>query len=462
MDHLTVPDIGTGAIINPASSVGATAATVLSLTDNITTEDLVACFNFLNGAVEEKPDSPVFEVINTAQINADAQIVSKSFDSVFPSGVGIAYFEGICDFFSGIAGGGNTKSSYYTTPFPVSAQYLQSPYRPLSYMTLPNDVDDFQSLMYRNSGFTFETWAYMPTLSSTGADGWDTSFNASSLHRIVLGNENRGGDYKTDNVEILTPNKDLFSVYSVLMGFTRDRRFTKNAVPSNNLWDNPIDGDLKFYMAPVQSVNTSALTFIRRPGPDGECHPELSTGQRYLGLVVDASSIDCSSGFKLITVTADPDDDGVVSIYCNGSKLKSQSFTETFGFKGPPNIPGSLNASSFIYNNVYKDSLPTIPVKFIPSSVYQGDFWTFDGPKAGGFTPWIVGGGYSDGMTNLEFGFSKDSDAGMNFMGSEHGGKRSGLNGFLGSVKLYKRAVTQEEAMQNYDAQKGFFENIEL
>jgi hypothetical protein len=460
LDHLTVPDIGTGSIISNASSVSERAVTVLSLTDNITTDDLIACYNFLQGTVELRPDSAKFNVLNSFE-NPDledaAQIVAEDFDTIYPSGVGIPYFKGICDFFSGISGGGNSKSSNYGS----SSQYLQSPYRPLSYMRLP-DIDDFQSLLTRLSGFTFETWIYMPTLGDSGVDGWDESANVSALHRVVMANENRGGDYSVENVEVLSPLNNLNTVKSLLMGFTRDRRFTKDLPPSNNLSDNPIEASsLKFYMAPTQSYNTSGITFVRRPGPDGRCHPEQSTGQRYVGLVVDASSIDCSSAFKLVTVTASPKDDGVVSIYSNGTLLKTQNYAETFGTKGPQLIPGAFNVSSFSYNNTFPD-LPPYPVSYIPSAVYQGDFWNFKGPVVNGFTPWIIGGGYSDGMTNTEFGYSTDTDSAMNFMGSEYGGRRSGLNGFLGSVKLYKKALTQVEVENNYNAQKGFFENIEL
>ena len=40
-------------------------------------------------------------------------------------------------------------------------------------------------------------------------------------------------------------------------------------------------------------------------------------------------------------------------------------------------------------------------------------------------------------------------------------GLRSGLNGHMGSVKFYSRALTPAEAKENYKAQKGFFKNID-
>ena len=50
----------------------------------------------------------------------------------------------------------------------------------------------------------------------------------------------------------------------------------------------------------------------------------------------------------------------------------------------------------------------------------------------------------------------------MNFLGSLTGGVRSGLNGLVGSFKLYKSALTQSEVSNNYKAQKGFFLNIKV
>ena len=76
-------------------------------------------------------------------------------------------------------------------------------------------------------------------------------------------------------------------------------------------------------------------------------------------------------------------------------------------------------------------------------------------------TPWIIGGGYTDGMHTKELGTHVDgSNEGMNFMGGKWGGKKSGLHGFLGSLKLYNRAITGSEVSKNYEAQQGFFENI--
>jgi hypothetical protein len=461
IEHLHVPSMGVGSIISTTSSVDNSGAPVLSLVDQIYTKDLVGCYNFLDGNVESEPDSTKFAVANTAEVGTvnNAQIVASSFDTVYPSGVGIAQFKGICSFFSGT----NPLDHYYDG-LTASTQYLQSPYRPLSYMRLPQGLDDFESLLYRNSGFTLDCWLHMPTLLSTGYDGWDNSMQASSLHRILLGNENRGGNKQVKDVERMEVFQDYNSIKGLLVGFTRDRRFTKNKLPSNAVADNPIDEDLKFYIAPTRSVNTSSVTFIPRASLD--CFKSSPNPQKYLGAVLSlsggtTSSLgDCSSVFKHLAISCNPSGEGNVSIYCDGTEVLSQSYRDTFGFTGSPNLPSQIDASSFSYKNIYEDELGPRPMSFLPSSVYQGDFWHWNGPGAGGFTPWIIGGGYTDGMTNKEFGYPTGSSEGMNFLGSLDGGLRSGLNGSVGSFKLYKRALTSPQVLQNFNAQKGFFRNI--
>ena len=462
IQHLQVPKIGEGSIIKSASGIEASQAPVVSLTDDITTEDLIACYNFLEGNVELQPDSVKFNTNNTADTGNkyNAQIVASSFDTVYPSGVGIAQFKGICSFFSGT----NTKATNYLSP--LSAQYLQSPYKPLSYMRLPQGIDDFQSLLYRNTGFSLDCWVHMPTLMSSGYDGWDTSVESSSMHRILFANENRGGDKQVTDAERMEVFQDYDSVKGLLVGFTRDRRFTKNLSPTNNNGENPVDSDLKFYLAPTRSINTSSITFIPKASLD--CFKDSADPQKYLGAVLSVTGAagttsalgDCSSVFKHLCITCDPSGEGKVAIYADGVELLSQNYINTFGFEKSPNIPSPLDSSSFSYKNIYENSLPASPLTFITSSVYQGDFWQWAGPGATGFTPWIIGGGYTDGMTNKEFGYDPSDDSGMNFLGSKEGGVRSGLNGMLGSFKLYKRAITSSEVLKNFNAQKGFFKNI--
>ena len=112
-------------------------------------------------------------------------------------------------------------------------------------------------------------------------------------------------------------------------------------------------------------------------------------------------------------------------------------------------------------------------------------------------TPWILGGGFTDtiprsgkmesdsGFLTTPLGFlgsntndtyydsTQDSSGGFKGQhtpglgGSSYSGvnrqiPRSGLDGFLGSFKLYTRPLTTKEIISNYDAQKSFFTNISI
>tara|TARA_R110000822_G_scaffold72411_6_gene173969 strand:- start:1210 stop:2115 length:906 start_codon:yes stop_codon:yes gene_type:complete len=120
------------------------------------------------------------------------------------------------------------------------------------------------------------------------------------------------------------------------------------------------------------------------------------------------------------------------------------------------------------------------------------------------FTPWIIGGGYTDNMpkipgtnfkpqgflgsnTNNTWQYTQkggslssiripDTALGGDYPIGQHrpplsaskGGSghriipRSGLDGFIGSFKIYSRPLNTGEAKSNYDSQKGFFHNILL
>ena len=54
------------------------------------------------------------------------------------------------------------------------------------------------------------------------------------------------------------------------------------------------------------------------------------------------------------------------------------------------------------------------------------------------------------------------TSTGMNFLGGEWGGKKSGLHGFVGSLKLYNKAITSTEVLNNFNSQKGFFKNLKV
>ena len=83
------------------------------------------------------------------------------------------------------------------------------------------------------------------------------------------------------------------------------------------------------------------------------------------------------------------------------------------------------------------------------SGTVDGPTTLYGGPKLNTFyTPWIVGGGYTDGI------------AGSGFCGAKNFGTISGFRGYLGSTKFYNTALTDAQVSDNFDAQKTLFRNI--
>ena len=418
---------------------------MLSLNSHITTDNLVAIYNFLDADLVN-PASTEYKVINCATSNAfdtPAQLVASSVGSTFPSGIGLPYFRGMCNFFSGVGGDGNPKVSQYAD----NPMYRRSAYRPYSYARIEGGWNATDSLFYASGGATVETWIHMPDLGDSASLGWNKDSETSALHRVVLGSENRGGSLSANDEWIVGP--------------------------SNNPSDNEITDGLVFYMAPTQGVNTSGVTFMSVSSDEAFCPHDNEAASGFYGLMIDTSTSvssvqfnDVSSKFCLATVTVDYFDDSV-KLYLNGNLMKSQSVLQTFGTEGYPKIPSLTQLNSFNYDNAYENSLPFNAPLFPPNSLGQTDFWYWKGPQSGGqagsppLTPWIIGGGYTDGMHPKKLTNFKDQETtGMNFMGGKWGGRKSGLYGYLGSFKLYNRAITSNEVLNNYNAQRGFFENL--
>jgi hypothetical protein len=369
--------------------------------------------------------------------------------------------------FSGVSGDGNPKASLTD-----SSEYLYSPYRPYGYARLQSGWNDIDSLLYNSSGATFEFWTHVPDLHDSAGPGWNADGSLSSLHRVVMGCENRGGNFSSTNADWnIGAQYGSNTVRGMIMGFSRDCRMTSGTAPSNNPTENDLTKGLVFHMSPTQSINSSGVTFLTA---SADCPLSgVASTSGYYGFKVDTSTAtstgktinDCSTGFCLLSLTVDYGSDKV-TLYLNGQSLASQSVESTFGRVGPPNIPSMVDVSSFFYDIQYKGVLPPNPPLYPPNSLGYRDFWHWEGPIPEGnvstnLTPWIIGGGYTDGMHTKNISqYVAGSNEGMNFMGGKWGGKKSGLYGFLGSLKLYNRAITASEALENYKAQQGFFETI--
>ena len=422
-NQLKVPTVGRGKVIYSPS--GETGATVLSLTDGIVSEGLFAIYNFLDTRLE-LPSSIDFNSTNCATENMynNAQLVGASKQALFMSGLSIPYLQGIT----------KNKSSD-----PAGASAMGS------YLRLP-DTEEFRDLTYSSTGFTMECWVHVPNITD-GALGWASGVDAatpaaSGLTKVLLGSENVGHNPNASAISFTGEYMDLDSlknerggefVRGMICGFTRDRRITQDGAGYSN--DNELNSpvsSLSFFVAPTQARDASSASWIN--SDDCQEYPQFHK------MKVDLSSTafgDVSSQFVLVDLTCDPGRNEV-SMYADGALVATSSMSDVFGTQEriPPSLPSFKRNNSFEYSSTTVDG---------PTTLRQG-------PTLNPFyTPWIVGGGYTDGM--YQYG---------NFMGGDRGGVISGLNGHIGSLKFYSRPLNSKEIKKNYDSQQGFFKNIKI
>lgn len=417
-EHLLITDQGDAAIIYDGSSVSALeSAAILPAEHFITTEGCIAIYNFLDANIES-PSSTLFTCRNNLSKTDEnyAQLVSESPDQVFKNGLGIPYFDGV------------TKHSSIS-PSSVSGVG--------SFARLPN-VKQFNDFLYNQDGATIDFWVHTPSVTSVAGYNKDS---VSSMFRLVLANENTGSEANS-NTNSTTNNLGTQTVRGFIMGFSRDDRLTKETLPSIAALDNQVSNSV-FFIAPTQSTSLSSVDFIRSAFYDSD---DCYTGYKNLSMVQkinDSNSnkyfSSCGNEFCHVVVTMDPKKDEI-KFYLDSTLTTTSSLSQVFGIEKyrMPNIPTFKKNNSFKYspNNLNSDA---------PASIKSGPgLDTY-------FTPWIVGGGYTDGMFNYG-----------NFMGTQYGGTKSGLNGYLGSLKFYSRAINPSEVIDNYNAHKGFFKNIDV
>lgn len=420
VEHLIISELSDGAIIYDGSSVSSVNSVILPAESFISTRDLISMYNFLETNIED-PSSTSFTTRNSISESNEnyAQLVANSQDQVFKKGLGIPFLEGI------------TKHSS------VSQSEISSIG---SYVKLPS-VKKLNDLLYSKDGATIDFWVHMPNLLCVSA-GYNES-NVSSLFRLVLANENTGFQgTPTNSSEAGQNNFGSEVVRGFMMGFTRDVRLTSEKAPTTSPSDNPVSSSC-FFIAPTQSTSLSSVSFINRSSYDGQ---QCNTGYRYHSMIHKVNQqtnglaiSSCQNQFCHIAVTFDPKVD-LIKFYFDGSLITTSSMSYVFGIQPytMPNLPTFKKQNSFDY--VASALNATAPVKLK------------SGPRLNKyFTPWIVGGGYTDGM--FQYG---------NFMGGVYGGVKSGLKGYLGSLKFYANALGDSEIYENYRAHRDFFKNIDV
>ena len=423
-EHLNVPTIGRGSIIYSPSSTDQTNATVLSLTDSVATDGLFSIYNFLDTDLE-LPSSTNFQTVNCATENTynNAQLVGTSKRSIFLSGLGIPYLEGI------------TRNKNTDV---ASASALGS------FVRLP-DTKEYRDLTYSPSGFSVDCWVHVPNITDAES-GW-LSGGPSSLTKVLLASENVGIKEGFSNLDRMGEERDLDYlpnnkgeqlVRGMICGFTRDRRITQLSTSSaqvgysnDNALNDPLSS-LSFFIAPTISKDASSASWIN--------NDECADYPTFHKMKVDLSATDfgnVSSQFVHVAISCDPQMDEI-RMYADGKLVATSAISYVFGVepKKSLSLPNFKKANSFEYSGTTVDA---------PGILQQG-------PRLNQFyTPWIVGGGYTDGMYYRG-----------NFMGGDRGGITSGLRGHVGSLKFYSKSLDSKEVKQNFSAQRGFFKNIKI
>lgn len=395
IDHLLINSMRFGEIITTASGV---SGANISLNKSIVTDGLIAVYNYLKFSVET-PSSTSYTLHNSSNLGdrLNAQLVGSSIQQVFPDGIGIPYLHSVSS--------GN-------------------------YIKLPPRVE-FQDLLYSNKGATFETWVHLPRIDNE-TYGFGEGYQSSGLYRLLLANENTGlqsgVSAQSDILNLMLDNGNN-TVKGLVIGFTRDRRITQGLQPSNNTSDNPVE-DACLFIAPTQSYDNSSVGFISKSYyMNSDCVGDAGWFSMTYPLWDTSKGVclsSCGVEFCHIAITFDPPNNRI-SMYLDGTLLTTSSISNTFGIN------------------------PTYQSINIPTLKKDNSFEYEVGPKLDTyFTPWIIGGGYTDGNPN------------GNFMGGTYGGIHSGLRGYVGSTKFYSRPLYPDEINLNFTVGRSFFKNIDM
>ena len=416
-DHLIVSPFPDGLTIDSANASASVSAS-LAATPTLISDNLFGLYNYLT-LKSVQPSSTSYLLRNSTKegVSKNAQLVGDT-NQILDKGLGLLNLNGICR----------------TSPTGDISGVG-------SFARLP-EAQEFQDLLYNRGGATVETWAFVPDLSSV--DAYNQDSDVSGLYRLILANENTGsssGIETQSDILNMSLNNGVGVSRGMILGFTRDRRFTQETIPSNLEADNPVR-DVSLVMAPTQSFDSSSAGFISNKKLTATCESVSS----WKGLVIPVSSTfngatlsSCESEFCQISVTFNPVLDEI-KVYLDGTNLVTSSYSDVFDAesrKQTPRIPSIPPENSFEY---------------IKSNLGGNSIQEYhEGPRRDRyFTPWILGGGFTDG----------NPDGG--FMGGEYGGKVSGLNGYLGCTRFYSKPLTDAEVLNNYNATESFFKNIKI
>ena len=458
---------------NTDTNVSSTNPLITRLDNAIVTKGLILGYNFLQPSVLPA-SSNEFNLDNFApdsNFTLNGQLVASSIDHAFPSGLSIPFLRGCYWSPTGLR-----ESA--TQPVGVGGSYVRLPST-----NMPNgDANPFSArlddLTYKTNlenldasslglggGFAFDLWTHVP----------DLTMQDNHRYRVLLANENSGRSHvidalnedRTNNanrVNLKTKKTDQDKTHGLIVGF-RDKGGI--STPSG----------LEFFISPTVSqnreddaTNKNSICFAQNYsgignliGIPGAVFP-ASAGSDYEVVVpsgtltsTGVSLTDASSSFLHICASVDYTQN-TISIYFDGLLVTTSNLSTSLG----------LDVSGF-GESLFIPNATRIGTKAFSSS------WSPPpniGPRTGAgtagvtFTPWILGGGFSDtgasGFlgTNTNVGYEAESR--KQHSPALNASSRSGLDGYIGSFKMYLKPLSKEEALQNFEAQKGYFKNIKL
>ena len=507
---LEVESIGFGDWVHreTSGSLSATQPLVKSLTSDIISNDLLLCYNFLDPEAVTQPSGSLYALNNAAEgsVRFDGKLVAYSETFLFPSGVAIPYFGGTIF---------NERAKQDVTWDDVKGSYARLPNSSREYQTYRTyyrGLQELENLFYSPKGASIDFWAYVPNIHSDMTDH--------HRYRLVFANENSSPvDAKYVNA---TPFRregtNLRRTLGMIVGW-RDRGSPEETGSYGS-------SGLEFVIAPTVGQNQKETTGANKSWGHSICIAEQWSGSKadkkspagnvnaptsgtvsQMGVFIPSgyqtaagSGIaDASGQFVHMNLSFDKGNDQV-RVYFDGQLLSTSSYEATFGGivlptavrMNRPDPDPTLQTltfcdptqESFLGVNIYDERVSPERVAF---------------PV---FTPWIIGGGYSDNIPKIAgTTFRPQGFLGSNtnhthqgtipnqtvatttigtseFIIGQHepplsgsrGGTdsdrnsipRSGLDGHLGSFKIYTRPLTTDEVKRNYDSQSGFFKNILL
>ena len=422
----------------------------------------------------------------------DAQLVASSTNYAFPSGVAIPYLRGS---YYNWKGDGTTENALF-----AGGSYIRLPssHRPdgtlwvagaeIDDMTYRStEVTDPQDLLYGiGGGFSFDCWVHVPTVAT---------ITDSHRYKIILANENSGRGHepnqstvdafvdnaRLDESAIITyeTGADTDKVHGLVFGF-RDAGGSTNTsgielILAPTVSQNHSTGSHHSACIATTFSSTESISFNSavRDVPSASSLKDLGI---YAGSGLSTHSghsiLDTSAAFVHLAAVFNYKTDEV-KIFLDSEELVASSFSTDF-------------CGSSLEGDVEGVNIPSWVMQVDPNSTFgYNRSWESpngQGPVCGaidspipGFTPWIIGGGYNDSSpsgflgvnTNDVFDYTK-MITGASPQGGQHfppwttlnRKAQSGLNGHVGSFKMYARALTTDEVLKNFNAQKGFFKNI--